>query len=50
VWLSGALEAGGVRWPRELRLTMNGAPYFELAARALAVRERLDDPRLAGPR
>jgi len=50
VWLSGVLEAGGVRWPRELRLTMSGAPYFALTARGLAVRERLDDERLRGPR
>jgi hypothetical protein len=49
VWLSGTLEAGGIRWPRELRITMNGAPYFDLTLRALRVLPRIDDPRLAGP-
>lgn len=48
-WLSGVIEAGGVRWPRELRLTMNGAPYFDLTLRSLRVLPRVDDPRLSGP-
>ena len=50
VWLRGTLDAGGVRWPQELRLTMNGAPYFALSMRALRVAPRIDDPRLVGPR
>ena len=49
VWLRGTIEAGGVRWPQELRLTMNDAPYFALTMRALRVAPRIDDPRLAGP-
>jgi hypothetical protein len=50
VWLAGVVEADGVRWPRELRLTMNGAPYFALAIDSLRTAARLDDARLAGPR
>lgn len=49
LWLGGALEADGVRWPATLRITMDGAPYFDLALRDLRVRPRLDDPRLRGP-
>jgi len=48
-WLGGVIEAGGVRWPRELRLTMNGAPYFDLTLRSFRVLPRVDDPRLSGP-
>lgn len=48
-WLSGMMEANGVRWPRELRLTMNGAPYFDLTLRSLRVLPRIDDQRLSGP-
>ena len=47
-WLSGVIEAGGVRWPRELRLTVNGAPYFDLTLRSFRVLPRVDDPRLSG--
>ncbi|HEU0016204.1 MAG TPA: hypothetical protein VFQ45_21170 [Longimicrobium sp.] len=49
VWLSGVMEAGGVRWPAELRITQDGAPYFTLSMRNLRVLPRLDDPRLRGP-
>jgi hypothetical protein len=49
VWLSGVMEAGGVRWFREMRLTMNGAPYFDLTLLSLRVLPRVDDPRLSGP-
>jgi len=49
VWLAGTLEAGGVRWFREMRLTMNGAPYFGLTLRSLRVLPRVDDRRLSGP-
>jgi hypothetical protein len=38
-----------VRWPRSIRLTMNGAPYFALTLRTLRAAERVTDPRLAGP-
>jgi hypothetical protein len=49
-WLEGTLEADGVRWPRSLHLTMNGAQYFDLTMRSLRVLPRLEDPLLAGPR
>ena len=49
VWLAGEIAADGVRWPRELRITQNGAPFFALTLRTLRVRPRVDDPRLAGP-
>jgi hypothetical protein len=50
VWLRGVVEADGVRWPRSVRLTLDGAPYFELEIRTLRVMPRLDEPFLAGPR
>jgi hypothetical protein len=49
VWLAGVVEADGVRWPRSIRLTLDGKPYFELQIRTLRVLPRLDDPLLAGP-
>jgi len=49
VWLSGTMEASGIRWFREMKLTMDGEPYFDLTLRALRVMPRVDDPRLAGP-
>ncbi len=49
-WLEGTLEDGGIRWPRTLRLTMAGQPYFDLTMRALKVLPRLRDTLLAGPR
>jgi hypothetical protein len=49
-WLEGSLESGGVRWPRTLRLTMAGQPYFDLTMRALRVLPRLQDAVFAGPR
>jgi hypothetical protein len=50
VWLAGVVEADGVRWPRSVRLTLDGAPYFELEIRTLRVMARLDEAGLAGPR
>jgi hypothetical protein len=50
VWLAGTVEADGVRWPRSIRLTLDGAPYFELEIRTLRVTARLEDALLAGPR
>ncbi len=50
VWLSGVVEADGVRWPRTIRLTLDGAPYFELDIRTLRTLPRLEDPLLGGPR
>jgi hypothetical protein len=50
VWLVGAVEAGGVRWPRSVRPTLDGAPYFELEIRTLRVMAGLDEALLAGPR
>jgi hypothetical protein len=49
VWLSGVVEDAGFRWPREIRLTMDGAPYFTLTLRSLRVQDRLSDARFAGP-
>jgi hypothetical protein len=49
VWLTGVIEADGVRWPRSVRLTLDGKPYFELELRTLRLMPRLDDPLLAGP-
>ncbi len=34
---SGQIGAGGVRWPRELRIEQGGAPYFELRLDRLTV-------------
>jgi hypothetical protein len=50
VWLAGVVEADGVRWPRSVRLTLDGAPYFELQIRTLRVMPRLEEAWLAGPR
>lgn len=50
LWLSGVVEAGGVRWPREIRITMDGAPYFDLTIGSLRVEPQLVEPYLAGPR
>lgn len=49
-WLSGELEADGVRWPGEIRILQRGAPYFTLRLRELRVMPRLDDPLLTGTR
>lgn len=47
--LGGTIEAGGVRWPRTLRLTHGGAPYFDLRLRTLRVLPTIQDTLLAGP-
>ena len=49
VWLSGEIESAGVRWPRDLRLMLNGQPFFALTLRTLKVHHRVEDPRLRGP-
>lgn len=49
-WLDGELTSGGIRWPQQLRLTMNGAPYFDLRMRDLRVSARLNDPLVSGPK
>jgi hypothetical protein len=49
MWLSGTIESAGVRWFREMKMTMDGEPYFDLTVRSLRVMRRIDDPRLAGP-
>jgi len=33
----GTIEAGGVRWPRTLRISQNGKSYFELRLRTFSV-------------
>lgn len=50
LWLDGAVEADGVRWPRTIRITMNGAPYFELTVRSLSTSRRLTEVMLKGPK
>jgi hypothetical protein len=49
-WLAGVVETEGVRWPKELKLLVNGKPYFDLLVDSLRVLPRLTDPRLGGPR
>jgi len=49
-WLEGELASGGIRWPQRLRLTMNGAPYFDLRLRDLRVSDRISDTLLSGPK
>lgn len=49
-WLGGTIEDGGVRWPRTLRLTHGGAPYFDLTLRTFRVLPAIRDTLLAGPR
>jgi len=48
-WLTGVVEGSGIRWPRELHLTRNGEPYFDLSVKALRVRDQLVDTLLNGP-
>ena len=50
VWLAGSIEAEGVRWPRTIRITQDGAPFFDLALRSLRVQPAVTDTLLAGPR
>ncbi len=47
--LSGTIESGGVRWFRDLRISLNGQPFFALTLRTLRVHERVEDARLRGP-
>ena len=49
-WLEGELTSAGIRWPQRLRLTMNGAPYFDLRMRDLQVSDRITSPLLSGPK
>jgi hypothetical protein len=49
IWLSGEIESAGVRWPRDLRIYLNGQPFFALTLRTLRVHNRVEDPRLKGP-
>ena len=48
-WLSGEIESGGIRWPRDFRIFLNGQPFFALTLRTLRVHDRVEDPRLRGP-
>ncbi|HSU15666.1 hypothetical protein [Longimicrobium sp.] len=50
VWLQGAAEEDDVVWPTSMRITLNGAPYFDMEIHDLETMERLEDPRLGGPR
>jgi hypothetical protein len=49
-WLSGVIESEGVRWPRELRLLVNGKPYFDLLLQSFKALPRLSNRLLRGPR
>jgi len=49
IWLSGTIESSGVRWPRDLRIMLNGEPFFAVTLRTLRIHDRVDDPRLRGP-
>lgn len=48
--LSGTMESSGVRWFRQLRITRDGQPYFELELKDLQALKRLDDPLLSAAR
>jgi hypothetical protein len=48
-WVTGVVEASGIRWPRELHLTLNGSQFFDLSVTALRVGNRLADTLLNGP-
>lgn len=50
LWLGGSIEAEGVRWPRTIRITQDGAPFFHLTLRSLRVKPAITDTLLAGPR
>lgn len=43
VTLSGDLTAGGIHWPRELRITWDGQPYFDLTISNLKVQRGLGE-------
>ena len=49
IWLSGVIEASGIRWPRDLRIYLSDQPFFALTLRTLRVHDRVEDPRLKGP-
>ena len=49
VTLHGDLKAGGLHWPRELHITWDGRPYFDLTISNLRVLSRLEEPLLADP-
>jgi hypothetical protein len=48
--LLGDIEAAGIHWPREIRITWDEKPYFDLTITSLRVLEKLEDERLAGPK
>jgi hypothetical protein len=49
LWFTGVIEDAGVRWPREIRITLAGAPYFDLTVTRFKAQPSLRDPRLLGP-
>ncbi len=50
LWLSGTLEAGGIRCPAQIRIVEEDLyPFLDLTLSDLKVLPRLDDPRLRGP-
>lgn len=50
VWLHGAVEADGIRWPRAIKLTMDERPYFDMTIRSLRTAQQLTDTLLKGPK
>ncbi len=49
IYLERTIQANGVKWPRIMRFTLNGKPYFDLRIKSLRVSERLRDKLLEGP-
>lgn len=49
-WLGGDIEDAGVRWPRTMRLTQDGAPFFDLTLKTFRALPAIRDSLLAGPR
>jgi hypothetical protein len=49
-WFDGVIEANGVRWPRTVRLLVNGKLYFDLTLHSLRVLPHLTDSLLSSRR
>lgn len=49
VYLERTITANGVKWPRDMRFTLDGKPYFDLTIKSLRVADKLRDKLLDGP-
>ena len=49
VHLGGEIRDAGVRWPRTLRITQRGVPFFDMTLRTFRVLPAIRDTLLAGP-